>query len=104
MTTASEKDILNEVQIEEALTELPGWEYQGMRLVKRFKLKTFMDSMEFVNDVAAVAEELNHHPDILISFTKVKFQLWTHKFESVTTLDVQLAKRINDVGMTHGLP
>jgi 4a-hydroxytetrahydrobiopterin dehydratase len=55
-----------------------------------------MAAMEFVNQVAEIAEELNHHPDILIhSWNRVRVASWSHDVKAITDRDHALASRIN---------
>ncbi|CAN5448864.1 4a-hydroxytetrahydrobiopterin dehydratase [soil metagenome] len=82
---------LDEIQLADALIELPGWELKGKQIVKTYAFKNFAQTMEFVNAVAQVAESMNHHPDIHINFTKVKLLAWTHKYNAITKLDTKLA-------------
>ena len=95
MTSARGKEILDPIRIEEALAELPGWEYKAGRFERVFLTKSFMAGLEFVQAIAPVAEEMNHHPDVILTYPKVKVQAWTHTVNGVTELDVDLAKAIN---------
>ena len=54
------------------------WTEQNNTLVKQFTFPTFMEAISFVNKVANIAEELQHHPSILVEYTKVTFTLSTH--------------------------
>ncbi|MEQ8819285.1 MAG: 4a-hydroxytetrahydrobiopterin dehydratase [Sumerlaeia bacterium] len=103
MTSVSDKDVLLPNQVEDALTELPGWEYKNGHLCKQYLMKTFQDSIDFFNEAAELAQSINHHPDILVSYKKVKFMLWTHKFDAITTVDVELAKKVEELSVTQGL-
>ena len=53
--------------------------------------------MEFVNQIAEAAEAVNHHPDILISYNKVTLSLVSHDSGGVTTRDIKMAARINEL-------
>jgi len=103
MTTAREKDILSEVLIEEALTELDGWEYKQRRLIRHFTLASFAAAMELANAIAGAAEQMNHHPEMLIGFGKLRLQLYTHRFDAVTTKDVELARKVQAVARDMGV-
>ncbi len=61
-------DALTEQQIEQALTDLPGWEFDGEVITKTYVWGSFRESIDFVNDVADLAEDANHHPDLEIYF------------------------------------
>src|ERR1035437_7456297 len=60
--------------------EIPGWELvEDRQIQKTFKFRNFVEALEFTNRVGEVAEEEGHHPDIHLSWGKVKIDLWTHK-------------------------
>jgi len=74
------------------------WEREGDELVKTVKLKDFAQAMKFVNAVAEAAEAANHHPDISISWNTVRLQLSTHSAGGITQKDLDLARRIDELG------
>jgi 4a-hydroxytetrahydrobiopterin dehydratase len=75
---------------------MAGWNQDGEELVKEFECKDFAAALAFVNGVGALAEEANHHPDILIhGWNKVRLTLSTHSEGKVTEKDHQLAERID---------
>jgi 4a-hydroxytetrahydrobiopterin dehydratase len=82
---------------EAALADLPGWlRSDGTdALVKEYRFTTFRAAMRFVNDVAAIAAELRHHPDILIRYNRVTLTLTTHDEGGVTEQDVAFARRVD---------
>ncbi len=88
-------DLLTDDQITEALRGLPGWEGRPGALFRAVKAPSFLAGIELVSDVAQVAEQLDHHPDIDIRWTRVSFSLSTHALGGVTDNDVELARRIN---------
>jgi 4a-hydroxytetrahydrobiopterin dehydratase len=83
-------------RIQEELKALPGWEYKDNAIGKLFRFKEFMDGIRFVNRVAEMAEAADHHPDILINYTRVTFKCSTHTDGGVTEKDIRLAKQIED--------
>lgn len=83
---------LNDLQIDEALQTLQGWEMKDGAIVRMYKFKDFLESMAFVNRVAALAEEADHHPDILIRWNKVTLTLVTHSAGGLTEKDFALAR------------
>jgi 4a-hydroxytetrahydrobiopterin dehydratase len=75
-----------------------GWNEQDGELVRNFQFKDFKEAMAFVNAVADLAEEANHHPDILVhGWNKVRLSLSTHSEGRITDNDHQLAARIDEV-------
>lgn len=89
-----EKMILSPDALADALIELPGWEFKSKEIIKVYTFETFRDAMEFVNQVAEIAQRLNHHPDIHINYRKVKVICWTHKYNAVTKVDTELASEV----------
>lgn len=77
-----------------ALDNWFGGPYSMSRLVQTGSFATVMD---IVNQAAAVAEELDHHPDIDIRWRTVRFSVTTHSFGGLTELDVALARRIDEI-------
>ena len=71
------------------------WDRDGEVLVKVVKKKDFAEAMAFVNEVARLAEERQHHPDIAISWNTVTLRLWTHTAGGVTDKDLELADAID---------
>ena len=67
------------------------------KLVKSFKFKDFDNAIEFINNVALVSKQLNHHPKIINIYNVVDIELWTHDSNSITDLDYKLAKEIDSI-------
>lgn len=72
-----------------------GWTPTDNALIKEFTFKDFAEAMIFVNAVAKVAEEENHHPDINIVWNKVTLTLSTHSAGGLTDLDFSMADKLN---------
>lgn len=86
---------LSEAEIRSRLKDLPGWELTPAGIRKTFARADFKTAMRFVNAVANLAEEANHHPDFLIfGWNKVTLTLMTHSEKAVTEKDLALAARI----------
>ena len=66
-------------------------------LEKEFKFKDFKQALAFTNRVGDLAEEQGHHPDIYLSWGKVKITLWTHKIDGLTESDFIMAAKIEGV-------
>jgi len=87
-------DTLNQEQVEAALAELSDWGYQDEALVRTFRFADFVHAVDFVERLAEVAEERQHHPDIDIRYNKVTLRLTSHDAGGVTSRDVALAEAI----------
>ncbi len=85
---------LSDLEIQRALATLPGWSRRGESLVKSYAFVRFGDGIAFVNKVAAIADDMDHHPDIDIRYTKVTLTLSTHSAGGITSLDLDLAGTI----------
>ena len=91
--------VLSDEEIGEALRQLPGWERRGDTITKTFTFDDgFMGSVGFVNRVAAPAEQMNHHPDLEISWNRVTVSLSTHSEGGVTDNDLRLATEVDQLG------
>lgn len=86
--------LLGDAEIEARLADLPGWERAGEAIRKRFKRGDFVGSAEFVASLVAPAEEINHHPDLEISWDTVTVKISTHSEGGLTAADFELASRI----------
>ncbi len=70
---------------------------------REFRFKDFRQAMEFVNSVAAIANEQDHHPDIFISYNKVQLTLSTHKIGGLSLNDFIVAAKIDLAADRHGI-
>jgi 4a-hydroxytetrahydrobiopterin dehydratase len=86
---------LSDEVIEERLRDLDGWERKGDAIEREFEFDDFVGSVDFVNRITPPAEEMNHHPDLAISWNKVTVSLSTHSQGGLTESDFELAARIN---------
>ncbi|RMG68562.1 MAG: 4a-hydroxytetrahydrobiopterin dehydratase [Calditrichaeota bacterium] len=88
---------LSETQIATELANTPGWRLEAGQLTRQFAFADFKQAMEFVNRVADLAEAMDHHPDILVSYNRVRLSLITHSAGGLTGKDFELARKINRV-------
>ena len=81
------------------LQKISGWATTTdfKKISKEFKFKTFVDSIQFVNEAARIAEEEGHHPDLSIRYTKVLVELSTHAIDGLSQNDFILAAKIDDI-------
>jgi len=86
--------LLSRAKIESELKDLDRWNLEGDFITKTFEFKTFMAGIRFVNDVARIAEEEEHHPDIHVRYNEVRLSIQTHVEQGVTELDLDLARAI----------
>jgi 4a-hydroxytetrahydrobiopterin dehydratase len=89
--------VLNDDEIDKRLGELPGWERDGNCLKRQYKFEDFQASVDFVNRITPAAEEMNHHPDLAISWNTVECRLSTHSEGGITASDFELAGHIDSL-------
>jgi len=86
---------LNPEQITEKLKSLPAWERRGEMIAKQYTFKEFMDGIRFINRIAEIAEQMDHHPnDIIVNYRRITFTLTTHDQGGITEKDFKLADAI----------
>jgi 4a-hydroxytetrahydrobiopterin dehydratase len=88
-------EVLDHRTVDAALADGMVWERQGDELVKTRRGRDFADALTYVNAVGALAEEMDHHPDIDIRWNTVTLRLTTHSEGGLTRLDLDLAGRID---------
>lgn len=86
---------LSDDVIRERLASLAGWERLGDALCRQYSFPGFKEAMGFANRVATIAEELDHHPDILVQYDTVTLTLSSHDAGGITERDLRLAARID---------
>jgi 4a-hydroxytetrahydrobiopterin dehydratase len=74
-----------------------GWDEVDGALERTFELDSFMDALDFVNRLGALAEAEDHHPDITISYRKVTVRWWTHTAGGITDRDRDLAAKTDEL-------
>ena len=85
-------------QIQEALPGLAGWKVEEGKLLKAYKLQDFKAALAFIHQVGAVAEQLDHHPEIQNSWNQVTLRLCTHDAGGqLTEKDLTLARAIQSI-------
>jgi 4a-hydroxytetrahydrobiopterin dehydratase len=98
--------LLSPDELTAALADLPGvhWSEQASegQLVIQTQSTGFPEAVALINDVAAAAEQLGHHPDIDLRWNTVSFILSTHSEGGITALDVGLAQKILDLAKQAG--
>lgn len=96
------RKLLDPEALRDALKNLPEWEGRtsgnnpgGIR--REFVCGNFQQAFAFMTRVAALAEELNHHPDWRNSYNRVEIELTTHDLGGLSALDVEMARRIDEI-------
>jgi len=88
---------LSESEINNAITHLTGWTRNGEVIEKTFEFTDFHATMAFVNKVADVANAADHHPEMLVGYSKCKVAFTTHDAKGLTQLDVECARQTDRI-------
>ena len=88
------RPLLDDEQIQQALAGV-AWSRQGDQITRTVELADFRAAMAFVNQVADLANRLDHHPDITISWNRVGLSVSTHDSGGLTALDFELAQGVD---------
>jgi 4a-hydroxytetrahydrobiopterin dehydratase len=90
--------VLDDAEIDERLGRLAdGWERDGDTIKRTFKFDDFRGSIDFINRITPVADGMNHHPDLSVSWNTVTVSLTTHSQMGVTENDFALASEIDEL-------
>lgn len=90
---------LTQEQAQKLMQELNDWSLidEAHLLAKSFRFKDFVKTMEFVNKIAAIAEEEGHHPDLTVTYGAVTVELMTHAIGGLSENDFILAAKIDQL-------
>jgi 4a-hydroxytetrahydrobiopterin dehydratase len=95
--------LLTEPEIARQLLDLPGWRLADGALRRSITAATFPAAIAILDEVAELAEEMDHHPDVDVRWRTLHVAVSTHSEGGVTQLDVELAHRISAVAADHGV-
>jgi 4a-hydroxytetrahydrobiopterin dehydratase len=82
-------------ELSAALHGLPSWSGDGDGIHRTVQLPSFRDAVAAIVAIADVAEEMDHHPDIDLRWTKIRVAVVTHSAGGLTELDLALARRVD---------
>lgn len=94
---------LSKKEAEELAREIPLWTPGTGAIERAFHFRNFREAMEFVNQVAALANEQDHHPDMYISYSNVRLTLSTHKINGLSLNDFIVAAKIDRLAEKRGI-
>lgn len=89
--------LLTEQEIQQKASNLTQWDVEGSKIYSNRTFKDFVQAIEFVNKLVEPAESAGHHPDIEISYNKVKITLTSHDAGGLTAKDFDMAQTISQI-------
>ena len=88
-------ELLSDDQIQSRTPD--GWEREGDEIVRTFEFDDYLGGVAFASEVAEIAEEQFHHPEIRIGYQEVEVRFTSHEEGGITDQDVEMAELTNDV-------
>lgn len=95
MSKVMSKDKMTTQEIAMALIKLPEWKVVNDKLNRVFQFKDFVAAFAFMTKVAMVAEKMNHYPELFNVYNSVTINLATHDVGGISTLDIELAGKVD---------
>ncbi len=89
--------VLTNKEINIKINEIDDWKIIDGSLCKEFEFVNFVKAIEFVNKIAEIAEEQEHHPVLINSYNHLRIELKTHDVNGISDKDFKLAKTIDDL-------
>ncbi len=88
---------LSAAEVQQKLTQIPGWQYEDGVLARDFSFKNFYQTMAFVNAIAWMAHKENHHPDLEVGYQHCRVRYSTHAIQGISENDFICAAKVNDL-------
>ena len=88
-------ELLSDDEIKARLEGLEDWEVEGETIVREFEFSDFLEAIDFINRIAPLAEDADHHPEIFNVYDTVELTLTTHDAGGLTDKDFDLAEQID---------
>ena len=88
--------VLSDEDVQARLADLgDGWEKYGNSLRREFKFDDFSGAVDFVDRLTPIANEMNHHPDVFITWGLARVSLLSHSEHGITEKDFELARQLD---------
>jgi 4a-hydroxytetrahydrobiopterin dehydratase len=88
---------LTNTELEASLEALSDWELKDNKLHKTFVFGSFAEAIGWMTSVAIFADKIDHHPEWSNIYNRVTVDLLTHDLGAISTLDIDLAKRMQEL-------
>ena len=96
----ADSSVLEDNEIQELLSQIPSWrvfEEDGIKkIICSFVFLNYDDSRNFLNKIADLADEEDHHPEMTLEWGKVTVAWWSHKIKDLHQLDLDLATKCDE--------
>lgn len=88
---------LEEEEVQAELSAIPEWSVEEGRLSRTFTFPAYKDGVVFASAVGHLADRLDHHPDLLVTYGEVRVAVNTHAVDGLSPYDFELARRIEAI-------
>ncbi|GBF40410.1 4a-hydroxytetrahydrobiopterin dehydratase [Leptospira johnsonii] len=61
------------------------------KIVRVYKLSQYLDGIKVITVLANLANDMDHHPEILLSYSSVRVEVYTHSLKGLSSFDLQFA-------------
>ena len=92
-----ERRALDADEVKEALSRLPGWAVEDSKLTREYRFGSFGEAIGWMVSVAIYADRIDHHPEWFNVYNRVSVALITHDMDALSTLDLALATRMQEL-------
>ena len=89
--------LLNQEEVQSAIENIEGWIYTDSAIHKTITFDSYMDGIQFINQLAEHAEAINHHPDLTVGWCKVGVTFTSHDQGGVTDQCIAMAKAVDSL-------
>ena len=91
------ENLIPEDELEQWMKKIPEWDLEDDCICRSFEFDSYMEGIDFVNGIAELAEEADHHPDLEVSYGMVDVTLTTHDLKGLSEQDFLLAQKIDQM-------
>ena len=90
-------NLLSNKDIKSNLSNISGWVFEENKIKRVIQFDTYMASIDLVRSIAKKAEQINHHPEIIVGYCKIQIELTSHDLGGVTTDCIEMATYVNSI-------
>ena len=90
-------NLLSNKDIKSNLSTISGWVFEENKIKRVIQFDTYMASIDLVRSIAKKAEQINHHPEIIVGYCKIQIELTSHDLGGVTTDCIEMATYVNSI-------
>lgn len=87
--------LLSKDEIESLLAQLHDWQIEGSHISRTFAFKNFRQALNLANQIGDLADNMDHHPQLIVAWGSLQVEIWTHTVNGLTELDFILAAKID---------